>query len=193
MISYEVFMGLAIMGDVVLAGSFSPEYHVEAQKDMWFVVPNFLVLRFSSLPHARNTRLPFDIPESEVNWLPGFTPSNSGNEKFGCFLWGNTWALRLSRAFRCPCTSALAGSRFSAAPGLVLVENIWVHLPIHPASCSLPRPRYDQLMDYGWKILFPAHLGKFDGDGVYRVVGKSHHSLFKGEYMSETDYRVLKC
>ncbi|HEY0769115.1 MAG TPA: NADH-quinone oxidoreductase subunit H, partial [Sphingobacteriaceae bacterium] len=65
MISYEVFMGLSMMGVVLLTGSFSLHRIVEAQADLWFVVPQFIgFVTFLIAGIAETHRLPFDIPES---------------------------------------------------------------------------------------------------------------------------------
>ncbi|MEJ2474346.1 MAG: NADH-quinone oxidoreductase subunit H, partial [Desulfobacterales bacterium] len=65
MLSYEVFMGLALMGVVILAGSFNLSDIVEAQKNLWFCIPQFpgLVI-FIIAGFAETHRLPFDLPEA---------------------------------------------------------------------------------------------------------------------------------
>src|SRR5579864_913018 len=66
MISYEVFMGLSLMGVVVLAGSFDLVKIVEAQRKMWFVIPQFFgFVLFLIAGIAETRRLPFDLPEAE--------------------------------------------------------------------------------------------------------------------------------
>src|SRR5688572_32553291 len=85
MISYEVFMGLALMGTVLLAGSFSLHDIVEAQKGMWYVVPQFVgFVIFFIAGVAETHRLPFDIPEAESELVAGFHSEYSGM-KFGMF------------------------------------------------------------------------------------------------------------
>jgi NADH-quinone oxidoreductase subunit H len=159
MISYEVFMGLALMGDVILAGSFSLNTIVEAQKHMWFVVPQFLgFVIFFIAGIAETHRLPFDIPESESELVAGFHSEYSGM-KFGMFFVGEYLGITLISALTvCLYFGGWLGPDF-------LPPLIWFALKTFAFIClfillraSLPRPRYDQLMDYGWKILLPLTL-----------------------------------
>ena len=79
MISYEVFMSLSLMGVVLLAGSFSLTAIVEAQKRLWFVVPQFLgFVLFLIAGVAEARRLPFDLPEAEAELVAGFHSEYSG-------------------------------------------------------------------------------------------------------------------
>ena len=88
MISYEVFMGLSMMGVVLISGSFSLHTIVEAQKGMWFVVPQFVgFVTFLIAGIAETHRLPFDIPESESELIAGFH-SEYSSMKFGLFFVG---------------------------------------------------------------------------------------------------------
>ena len=88
MITYEVFMGLSLMGVVMLSGSFNLREIVEAQKGMWFVVPQFIgFVVFLIAGVAETHRLPFDIPESESELVAGFHSEYSGM-KFGMFFVG---------------------------------------------------------------------------------------------------------
>ncbi|MFB6351988.1 MAG: NADH-quinone oxidoreductase subunit H, partial [Bradymonadaceae bacterium] len=83
MISYEVFMGLSLMGVVVLAGSFNLREIVYAQKDMWFVVTQpigFVAFLIAGL--AETHRLPFDLPEAEAELIAGYH-SEYAAMKFG--------------------------------------------------------------------------------------------------------------
>ncbi len=156
MISYEVFMGLALMGDVVLTGSFSLNDMVEAQRGMWFVVPQFVgFVIFLIAGIAETHRLPFDIPESESELVAGFHSEYSGM-KFGMFFVGEYLGITLI-------SSLVVALYFGGWLGpAFLPPVIWFALKTFAFIClfillraSLPRPRYDQLMDYGWKILFP--------------------------------------
>ncbi len=88
MLSYEVFMGLSLMGVVLMAGSFSMSAIVEAQRKMWFVIPQFLgFVLFLIAGVAETRRLPFDIPEAESELVAGFHSEYSGM-KFGMFFVG---------------------------------------------------------------------------------------------------------
>jgi NADH-quinone oxidoreductase subunit H len=159
MISYEVFMGLSLIGTVLLAGSLRLTDIVEAQRDMWFVVPQFIgFVIFFIAGIAETHRLPFDIPEAESELVAGFHSEYSGM-KFGMFFVGEYVGITL--------ISALTVSLFFGGwlgPGF-LPPLVWFILKTFAFICvfillraSLPRPRYDQLMDFGWKILLPLSI-----------------------------------
>ncbi|MBL7861840.1 MAG: NADH-quinone oxidoreductase subunit NuoH [Cyclobacteriaceae bacterium] len=159
MISYEVFMGLAMMGVVLLAGSFSMHTIVEAQKDMWFVIPQFLgFVIFFIAGIAETHRLPFDIPEAESELIAGFHSEYSGM-KFGIFFVGEYLGIILI-------SSVTVALYFGGWLGPDFMPPlVWFILKTFAFICffillraSLPRPRYDQLMEYGWKILLPLTL-----------------------------------
>lgn len=159
MISYEVFMGLSMMGVVLLSGSFSMHTIVEAQKGMWFVVPQFLgFIIFFIAGIAETHRLPFDIPESESELIAGFHSEYSGM-KFGIFFVGEYLGIILI-------SSVTVALYFGGWLGPdFLPPLVWFVLKTFAFICffillraSLPRPRYDQLMEYGWKILLPLSL-----------------------------------
>ncbi|MEO6835868.1 MAG: NADH-quinone oxidoreductase subunit H, partial [Candidatus Tumulicola sp.] len=88
MVSYEVFMGLSVMGVVLLAGSFRLSDIVAAQRHGWFIIPQFLgFVLFFIAGIAETRRLPFDLPESESELVAGFHSEYSGM-KFGMFFVG---------------------------------------------------------------------------------------------------------
>jgi NADH-quinone oxidoreductase subunit H len=156
MISYEVFMGLSIMGVVILAGSLSLQDIVVAQEGMWFVIPQFAgFVIFLIAGIAETHRLPFDIPESESEIIAGFHSEYSGM-KFGMFFVGEYVGIVLISSL----TVALyfggwLGPDFlPPAVWFILKTFCFIFLFIL-LRASLPRPRYDQLMDFGWKILLP--------------------------------------
>ena len=156
MISYEVFMGLSVMGVVILSGSFSLHTIVEAQAGMWYVVPQFAgFVIFLIAGIAETHRLPFDIPESESEIIAGFHSEYSGM-KFGMFFVGEYVGIVLISSL----TVALyfggwLGPDFlPPAVWFILKTFVFIFLFIL-LRASLPRPRYDQLMDFGWKILLP--------------------------------------
>jgi NADH-quinone oxidoreductase subunit H len=159
MISYEVFMGLALMGTVLLAGSFSLVDIVEAQRGMWFVVPQFVgFVIFLIAGIAETHRLPFDIPEAESELIAGFHSEYSGM-KFGMFFVGEYLGITLISSLTvCLFFGGWLGPSF-------MPPLLWFILKTFAFIClfvllraSLPRPRYDQLMEFGWKILLPLTL-----------------------------------
>lgn len=158
MVSYEVFMGLSLMGVVMLAGSFSLADIVEAQRDMWFCIPQFpgLVV-FIIAGIAETHRLPFDLPEAESELVAGFHSEYSGM-KFGMFFVGEYLGITLISAL-------IVTLFFGGWMGPVFPPLVWFTLKTLFFICgfillraSLPRPRYDQLMAYGWKVMLPISL-----------------------------------
>ncbi|QMU28698.1 NADH-quinone oxidoreductase subunit NuoH [Adhaeribacter radiodurans] len=159
MISYEVFMGLALMGVVLLAGSFNLRDIVEAQRGMWFVVPQLIgFVIFFIAGVAETHRLPFDIPEAESELIAGFHSEYSGM-KFGLFFVGEYLGITL---ISCMVVALYFGGWLGPAflpPVVWFALKTFVFISIFILlRASLPRPRYDQLMEYGWKILLPLTL-----------------------------------
>ena len=156
MISYEVFMGLSIMGVVLLSGSFSLEKIVESQAHLWNVVPQFAgFVIFLIAGIAETHRLPFDIPESESEIIAGFHSEYSGM-KFGMFFVGEYVGIVLISSL----TVALyfggwLGPDFLPPAAWFILKTFAFIFLFILLRASLPRPRYDQLMDFGWKILLP--------------------------------------
>ena len=159
MITYEVFMGLSLMGIVMLTGSFSLKSIVEAQKDMWFVVPQFLgFLIFMIAGIAETHRLPFDIPEAESEIIAGFHSEYSGM-KFGMFFVGEYLGITLVSALMVTLFfGGWLGPTFLPPIVWFLIKTFIFIAIFILLRASLPRPRYDQLMGYGWKILLPLAL-----------------------------------
>ena len=158
MLSYEVYMGLSLMGVVMLSGSFNLREIVEAQKGLWFCIPQFIgFVVFMIAGVAETHRLPFDLPEAESELVAGFHVEYSGM-KFGMFFVGEYLGITLISAM-------IATLFFGGWLGPVLPPIIWFLIKMFAFICffillraSLPRPRYDQLMSYGWKVLFPLSL-----------------------------------
>jgi NADH-quinone oxidoreductase subunit H len=158
MLSYEVFMGLSLMGVVMLAGSFNLREIVEAQRHLWFVIPQFIgFVVFFIAGIAETHRLPFDLPEAESELVAGYHSEYSGM-KFGMFFVGEYLGITL--------ISALTVTLFFGGwLGPVLPPLFWFMIKTFVFICffillraSLPRPRYDQLMSFGWKVMLPLTL-----------------------------------
>lgn len=159
MVSYEVFMGISLLGVVALSGSFNLRTIVEAQEGMWFVVPQFVgFVIFLIAGIAESHRLPFDIPEAEQEICAGYHTEYSGM-KFGMFFVGEYLGLVL--------VSSLITVLFFGGwmgPGF-LPPVVWFALKSGVfiaffilLRAAIPRPRYDQLMSYGWLFLLPLSL-----------------------------------
>ena len=158
MVSYEVFMGISLLGVVALAGSFNLREIVVAQEGWWFVVPQFIgFIIFLIAGIAESHRLPFDIPEAEQEICAGYHTEYSGM-KFGMFFVGEYLGLVLI-------SSLITVLFFGGWQGPLLPPLVWFFIK---ASCfiaffillraAIPRPRYDQLMSYGWLFLLPLSL-----------------------------------
>jgi NADH-quinone oxidoreductase subunit H len=158
MLSYEVFMGLSLMGVVMLAGSFSLVDIVEAQRRIWFCIPQilgFIIFLIAGVAEAR--RVPFDLPEAEAELVAGFHSEYSGM-KFGMFFVGEYLGITLISAI-------IVTLFFGGWLGPILPPIIWFALKTFVFICffillraALPRLRFDQLMSYGWKVMLPLAL-----------------------------------
>lgn len=158
MVSYEVFMGLSLMGVVLMAGSFSLRDIVAAQRDLWFIVPQFLgFVIFFIAGLAETHRLPFDLPEAEAELVAGFHSEYSGM-KFGMFFVGEYIGVTLVAAMIV--TLFFGGWMGPVLPGIVwfLLKLLFFILVFILLRAALPRPRFDQLMAFGWKALLPLSL-----------------------------------
>ncbi len=153
MLSYEVFMGLSLMGVVMLAGSFNLREIVEAQQRFtWFVIPQFFgFVVFMIAGIAETHRLPFDLPEAESELVAGYHSEYSGM-KFGMFMVGEYLGITLISAL-------IVTLFFGGWLGPWLPPIAWFLIKTVVFICvfiwlraAQPRPRYDQLMAYGWKV-----------------------------------------
>jgi NADH-quinone oxidoreductase subunit H len=170
MLSYEVFMGLSLMGVVLLAGSFNLSEIVNAQKGMWYVFPQFPgFVIFTIAGFAETHRTPFDLPEAESELVAGYHTEYSGM-KFGLFFVGEYLGVTM--------TSAMIVILFFGGwlgPGF-LPPIVWFAGKTFVFIClfilvrsALPRPRYDQLMAFAWKVLLPLSLLNLIITGAYVV------------------------
>lgn len=159
MLTYEVFMGLSLMGVVMMSDSFSFSAIVEAQKKMWFFIPQFAgFLVFFIAGIAETHRLPFDIPEAEGELVAGYHTEYSGM-KFGMFFVGEYMGITLISAIIATLFfGGWLGPSFLPPVVWFFLKTFFFILVFILLRAALPRPRYDQLMDFGWKILFPLSL-----------------------------------
>lgn len=173
MISYEVFMGIALMGVVIIAGSFSLGDIVRAQRGLWYILyqpVGFVIFLIAGLAETR--RVPFDIPEAETEIVAGFHTEYSGM-KFALFFLSEYMGMSLNAAL-------IVVLYFGGWLGPVLPPIVWFIIKMVIVigffilvRAALPRYRYDQLMDLGWKILLPLSLANLIATGaVVLLVGK---------------------
>jgi len=158
LLSYEVFMGLSLMGVVMMAGSFNLRIIVEAQRGLWFCIPQLLGLVIFFIAGLGEThRIPFDLPEGESELVEGYHTEYSGL-KFGLFFVGEYLGITLI-------SLVIAVLFFGGWLGPFLPPIVWLLGKTFAFIClfilvraALPRPRYDQLMSYAWKVLLPLSL-----------------------------------
>jgi NADH-quinone oxidoreductase subunit H len=157
LISYEISMGLALLGAIMMAGSLSLVSIVEAQDQIWYVVPQFVgFLVFMVAGFAETNRAPFDLPEADAELVQGFQ-TEYGGTRFASFL--------LAEYLEMFVVSGIAVSFFLGGwmgPGPGWLDPVWMVLKILAlimvfiwVRATLPRLRYDQLMSLGWKLLLP--------------------------------------
>ncbi|MEY3636216.1 MAG: hypothetical protein RL147_645 [Actinomycetota bacterium] len=168
-ISYEIAMGLSLVAVFIYAGSMSTSEIVAAQTSWWYAVvlfPSFAIFAISMV--GETNRAPFDLAEAEGELVGGFHTEYS-SLKFALFF--------LAEYVNIVTVSALATTLFlggyHAPPGLGFTENwlggwftaIWFLLKVVTfffvfvwLRGTLPRLRYDQFMQFGWKVLIPASI-----------------------------------
>jgi len=157
LISYEIAMGLARFGAIMMAGSLSLVSIVEAQGEIWYVIPQFVGFGvFMVAGFAETNRAPFDLPEADAELVQGFQ-TEYGGTRFASFL--------LVEYLEMFVVSGIAVSFFLGGwmgPGPGWLDPIWMVAKILVlvvifiwVRATLPRLRYDQLMSLGWKVLLP--------------------------------------
>jgi NADH-quinone oxidoreductase subunit H len=157
LISYEISMGLALLGAIMMAGSLSLVDMVEAQDTIWYVVPQFVgFLIFIVAGFAEANRAPFDLPEADAELVAGYG-TEYGGMRYGSYAMAEYIEMFVISAVAV--TFFLGGWR---GPGPGFLDPIWVIVKIFGflflfmwVRATLPRVRYDQLMSLGWKILLP--------------------------------------
>jgi NADH-quinone oxidoreductase subunit H len=164
MISYEIALGLSIIGPIMLAGTLSLQGIVQAQQSStWYVLwqpLGAMIFLISGL--AELNRAPFDMPEAEQELTAGYFTEYSGM-KFSLFFMGEYIKMVAVSAIA---TTLFFGGYlgpfvdkfpwlgilyFGIKTAAFLFLMIWIRL-------TLPRLRYDQLMAFGWKVLLPLAL-----------------------------------
>ena len=159
MVTYEVFMGLSLMGVVLHTGSFSLVEIVHAQEQMWFAVPQvlgFIVFFIAGL--AETHRLPFDLPEAEHELAAGFHTEYSAM-KFGLIMVGEYLGVILSSAMLVTLFfGGWLGPAFLPPIAWFSIKTAFFVCGFVLMRAAIPRPRYDQLMSLGWKVLLPLTL-----------------------------------
>ena len=165
MVSYEVSIGIIIINVLLCVGSLNLKDIVNAQQNLWFVVPlfpMFVVFFISAL--AETNRPPFDLPEAEAELVSGYQTEYSGM-MYAMFWLGEYANILLMCAMGA--ILFLGGwlppfdiFPFNAIPGplWMILKILFIFFLFVLVKAIVPRYRYDQLMRLGWKILLPFSL-----------------------------------
>lgn len=158
MISYELSLGMSLIGVVLLAGSLNLYDIVAAQERVWFILLNpigFIVFFISAV--AEVNRVPFDLPEAETELVSGYHTEYSGM-RFSMFY----IAEYINMITMCTLVSLLYLGGWHGPSFIPVPPTLWLFLKagffifvFMWMRASLPRLRYDRLMTFGWKVLLP--------------------------------------
>ena len=163
MVSYELALGLAFVGPIMLAGSMSLADIVNAQRGAWYILFQPLgAIIFYIAALAEVNRAPFDMPEAEQELTAGYHTEYSGM-KFALFFMGEY--IKMAAVSAIFATLFLGGYRgpfvdqFPLLGPIYLLAKIAISLGLMIwIRATLPRLRYDRLMSFGWKVLLPLAL-----------------------------------
>lgn len=163
MISYELALGLAFVGPVLLAGSMSLGDIVEAQSPVWFVVYQPLAaIIFYVAALAELNRAPFDMPEAEQELTAGYHVEYSGMKFTLFFMAEYIKMIAVSFIFATLFLGGYRGPFIDQIPALgplyVFIKVFFILFVMIWVRATLPRIRYDRLMAFGWKVLLPLAL-----------------------------------
>jgi NADH-quinone oxidoreductase subunit H len=163
MVSYELALGLALIGPILIAGSMSLVDIVEAQNPIWFIVYQPLgALIFFIASVAEVNRAPFDMPEAEQELTAGYHAEYSGM-KFALFFMAEY--VKMIAISAIGATLFLGGFRGPFVDQVPILGPFYLFFKIMVLlfvliwlRATLPRMRYDRLMAFGWKVLLPVAL-----------------------------------
>lgn len=163
MVSYELALGLSVIGPILLANSMSIDAIVSDQRGLWYIVLQpigFLIFLLASI--AEVNRSPFDMPEAEQELTAGYHVEYSGM-KFALFFMAE-YGKMIAVAF-IGATLFLGGYQgpfIEAVPWFgpiyLFIKVLFILFLMVWLRATLPRFRYDRLMAFGWKILLPVAL-----------------------------------
>jgi NADH-quinone oxidoreductase subunit H len=165
MVSYEVSIGVIIINVLLCVGSLNLNDIVEAQKNLWFVIPlfpMFVIFFISAL--AETNRPPFDLPEAEAELVAGYQTEYSGM-MYAMFWLGEYANILLMCAmgailFLGGWMSPVEIYPFTVVPGAIwlILKILLLFILFALVKAIVPRYRYDQLMRLGWKVFLPLSL-----------------------------------
>ncbi len=161
LISYEVSQGLALVGVIFTAGTLSLTGIVNAQRGMWYIVPQLVgFLVFLTASFAETNRAPFDLAEADAELVGGYNTEYGGG-RFASYYFAEY--LNVLVVSGIATTVFLGGWLLPFGihppgwvdPFVVLTKMMMVVVFFIWIRATLPRLRYDQLMSFGWKVLLP--------------------------------------
>ncbi len=186
-ISYEIAMGLSLVGVMIMAGSLNLSEIVRAQQAYptgMFAIPQFIgFFVFILAAFAETNRLPFDLPEAESELVAGYFTEYSGF-RFALFFLGEYTGMLVMSSIASVCflggwglpsfiTANLPVILWKALGlGMFLVKVYAFMFLFYWVRATLPRYRYDQLMSIGWKLLIPLALGNIVITGLIKLLIK---------------------
>jgi NADH-quinone oxidoreductase subunit H len=183
-ISYEIAMGLSLVGVMIMAGSLNLSDIVKAQDKLWFVVPQVLgFFVFVVAAFAETNRLPFDLPEAESELVAGYFTEYSGF-RFAMFFLGEYTGMLVMSSIAALCFMGgwtipkffmdmmpFAYDLPKVVWVLVFLGKVYVFMFFYYwVRATLPRYRYDQLMGIGWKLLIPLALLNIVITGLVKIL-----------------------
>ena len=183
-ISYEIAMGLSLVGVMIMAGSLNLTDIVEAQEKSVFgifAIPQIIgFVVFTIAAVAETNRTPFDLPEAESELVAGYFTEYSGF-RFALFFLGEYIAMFIMASLAAVCFLGgwtLPWYVLKVLPFLKYVPGIaWFLLKVYAfiffyywIRATVPRYRYDQLMAIGWKILIPIALANILVTGLVKIL-----------------------
>ncbi|MGH9473797.1 MAG: NADH-quinone oxidoreductase subunit NuoH, partial [Terriglobales bacterium] len=166
MISYELALGLALIGPIILGGTLSLRGLVEAQRHIWFIVPEIVAFFiYLTAAFAETNRIPFDLPEAEGELGAGYHTEYSAMKFAMFFLAEYVNMITVSCVATLVFLGGWNGPVFGPHPLQLVLPTVYFLIKV----CfflflyiwvrgTLPRFRYDQLMSFGWKVLVPLAL-----------------------------------
>jgi NADH-quinone oxidoreductase subunit H len=175
MISYELALGLAFIGPILLAGSMSLQAIVDGQASVWYIFYQpigFVVFLLASI--AEVNRAPFDMPEAEQELTAGYHSEYSGIKFALLFMAEYDKMIAISAIAATLFLGGYQGPFLDQAPLLgplyLAIKVVALLLLMIWLRATLPRFRYDRLMAFGWKILLPLALANVAVTAVGVVV-----------------------
>jgi NADH-quinone oxidoreductase subunit H len=161
LISYEVALGLSLVGVVFTAGTLSLTGIVHAQDGMWYLIPQFVgFLIFLVASFAETNRTPFDVTEADAELVAGYM-TEYGGSRFATFLFAEYLNMAVVSGIAVTCFLGGWLLPFGIDPPawvdpfVVLAKMSFFLFLFIWVRGTLPRLRYDQLMSLGWKVLLP--------------------------------------